>query len=122
MVTRRVKDAGGNDGRRFGGHLFGKRVGTNLRELLHIARSDLIQRAVTRPVEIVVRIAPIPVVRLGGTRGKSYSAKARNCPEHDRQRQNKKRGRRDRSDGCCSNLESALTHFICPLSEIGTSG
>src|SRR6266853_3349100 len=86
MVTRRVEDASGNDGGRFGGHLFRERVGTDLGELLHIARRNLIQRAVARSVEIVIRIGPIPIARLRGTRGRSYSAKVSNGSQRDRQR------------------------------------
>ena len=65
MVARYVHDARGNDGRRFGGHFFRNRVRANFRELLHIARRDLSQRAVARPVEIVIRIGPVPVVAPG---------------------------------------------------------
>src|ERR1700688_3291254 len=121
MVARCVKHARGNDWRRFGGHFFGECVGTNFRELLHIARRNLIQRAVSRSVEIVIRVGPITGVRLGGTRGQSYSAEATNGSERDRQRHNEKRSRCDRSEGCCSNVESVLTHFICPLSEFGSA-
>src|SRR4029077_7506048 len=74
------------------------------------------------PVEIVIRISPIPVVRLGGARGKSYSAKATVRTERDRQCRDEKEKPRDRSEVCHSNVEFALTHFVCPLSEIGSSG
>src|SRR5580693_3976822 len=84
MVACRVKNSRGNDGRRFGWHFFRERVRANLGELLHIARGNLIQRAVTRSVEIVIRIAPITVARLGRSRGKSYSAKAADGSERDR--------------------------------------
>ena len=90
MVARRVHDARGNDGRRFGRHFFRKRVRANFGELLHIARRDLSQRAVPRSVEIVIRVGPVPVVRLGRTRGKSHSAKATNGSERDRQRHDEK--------------------------------
>ena len=88
MVARRVHDARGNDGRRFGGHFFRNRVGANFGELLHVGRRDLGQRAVTRSVEIVIRIGPIPVFRLGRSCGKSYAAKATNGSERDRQHHN----------------------------------
>src|ERR1700688_2232998 len=78
MVARGVQDARGNNGRRFGRHFFGERVGANFRKLLHVARRDLTQRAVSRAVEIVIRIGPIPAVRLGRSRRKNYSAKTTN--------------------------------------------
>ena len=99
MVARYVHDARGNDGRRFGGHFFRNRVRADFRELLHIARRDLSQRAVARSVEIVIRVGPIPVFGLGRTRGKSYSAKATDGPERDRQHRDEKQSQCDRSEG-----------------------
>src|ERR1700688_4966473 len=81
MVARGVQDARGNNGRGFGRHFFGKRVGADFRKLLHVARRDLIQRAVSRAVEIVIRIGPIAAIPLWRSRSKSDSAKSANGSE-----------------------------------------
>ena len=88
MVARHVHDASGNNGGRFGRRFFGNRVRANFGELLHVAGSDLSQRAVTRAVEIVVRIGPITVFRLG--RSSRRFRKATDRSERDRQRRDEK--------------------------------
>src|ERR1700730_10917798 len=53
MIACCVKNASDRERGRLGRHTLWERVGTNFSKLTHILRSDLVQRAITRPADIV---------------------------------------------------------------------
>src|ERR1700694_1441805 len=76
MIACGVKNACNCERGSLGRHALWERVRANFSKLTHILRSDLIQRTITRPADIVVHICPVTVVRPGRTGNERYPAEA----------------------------------------------